>query len=110
MANSTMIADPAAPSTLAERLADFQPETYYDFNDPDAAEQMRAALEQVESELGRTYPNRIGGEDVTIDDTYPSTNPANPKQVIGHFPRGDEALGERAAAVRARRLDGLRGR
>ncbi|MEJ2151445.1 MAG: L-glutamate gamma-semialdehyde dehydrogenase [Gemmatimonadota bacterium] len=96
MANSTLIADPAAPSTLAERLADYQPETYYDFNDPNAAEQMRAALKQVESELGRTYPCRIGGEDVTIDDTYPSTNPANPQQVIGHFPRGDEALGERA--------------
>jgi hypothetical protein len=27
MANSTIVADPAAPSTLAERLADFQPET-----------------------------------------------------------------------------------
>ncbi len=96
MANSTIVADPAAPSTLAERLADFQPETYHDFNDPDAADQMRAALKQVESEFGRSYPNRVGGEDVTTEETYASTNPGNPKQVLGIFPRGDAALGERA--------------
>ena len=100
MANSTIAADPAAPSTLAERLADFQPETYHDFNDPDVADQMRAALKQVESELGRTYPNRVGGDDVSTDETYASTNPGNPNQVIGIFPRGDEGLAESAVEAK----------
>lgn len=96
-------ADVRSPRSLEERLADFRPETYHDFTDPETAERMRAALRGVEAELGRSYPNRIGGEDVSLEETFESINPADPDQVIGRFPKGDAALADRAvaAAVRA---------
>lgn len=45
------------------------------------------ALEQVKSELGRTYPLIIDGKKITNDDTFASVNPAQPDQVIGYFSR-----------------------
>src|SRR2546421_736919 len=45
------------------------------------------ALEQVKSELGRTYPLIIGGQKITDKDTFASINPSQPDQVIGYFSR-----------------------
>ncbi|HET9582291.1 MAG TPA: L-glutamate gamma-semialdehyde dehydrogenase [Gemmatimonadota bacterium] len=91
--------DVRTPSTLQERLRDFRPETYHDFSDPETAERMRAALREVGSELGRPYPNRIGGHDVTLDETFPSIDPAAPDRVIATFPKGDAAHADRAVAA-----------
>ncbi|HUP01415.1 MAG TPA: L-glutamate gamma-semialdehyde dehydrogenase [Gemmatimonadota bacterium] len=98
-------ADPRSASTLERRIEDFRPEAYHDFSDPDTAERMREALAQVESELGREYPNRIGGDDVTLEATFRSTNPADPRQVIGLFPKGDQALADRAVAAAAEQFE-----
>ncbi|MFN2382821.1 MAG: L-glutamate gamma-semialdehyde dehydrogenase [Gemmatimonadota bacterium] len=95
------LTDPRAASTLEQRLADYRPTEYVDFSDSDAARRMREALAQVAGELGRDYPCRVGGEDVRQGATRPSTNPADPDQVIGTFPTGDEALAERAIAAAA---------
>ncbi len=98
-------ADRRAASTLQERLQDFRPETYHDFSDPKTAARMREALAQVESELGRSYPNRVGGDDITLDSTISSTNPADPDQVVGIFPKGDPALADRAVAAAAEQFE-----
>src|SRR5437588_13133454 len=45
------------------------------------------ALEQVKSELGRTYPLIIGGQKITNEDTFASVNPSQPEQVVGYFSR-----------------------
>ncbi|MBW3660412.1 MAG: L-glutamate gamma-semialdehyde dehydrogenase [Gemmatimonadetes bacterium] len=84
------------PESLEARLADYAPETYHDFSDPDTKARMEAAIDEVESQLGREYPNRIGGDDVRLEEKQRSTNPADPEQVVGVFPRGDEAHADRA--------------
>ncbi len=97
--------DVRSPRTLQERLADFSPETYHDFTDSGTTDRMRAAIREVEAELGRSYPNRIGGEDVMLDETFASINPAGPDQVIGIFPKGDSALADRAVAAAVRSFE-----
>jgi 1-pyrroline-5-carboxylate dehydrogenase len=91
--------DVRTPRSLQERLADFQPESYHDFSDPETAERMRAALREVESELGRSYPDRIGGRDVTLEETLSSMDPADPDRVVGIFPKADAAHADRAVAA-----------
>src|SRR6266851_3097501 len=61
------------------------------------------ALEQVKSELGRTYPLIIGGKKITSEQTFASVNPSQPDQVVGYFSRAsveqaDEAVKAAAAA------------
>ncbi len=87
------------PSSLEERLRDFRPETYLDFSDPESKDRMEAAIAAVRGRLGREYPNRIGGENVRLNETQTSTNPASPRQVIGVFPRGGEDHADRAVAA-----------
>jgi len=84
------------PSTLEARLADFRPTAYPDFSDPDNARRMREAIAEVREELGREYPNRIGGEDVRLEETIESVNPADPDEVVGVFPLGGEEHADRA--------------
>ncbi|MDX1660474.1 MAG: L-glutamate gamma-semialdehyde dehydrogenase [Gemmatimonadota bacterium] len=84
------------PSSLEARLADYSPETYHDFSDPDTKARMEEAIAEVEERLGEEYPNRIGGDDVQLERKQRSTNPADPDQVVGVFPAGDAAHADRA--------------
>jgi 1-pyrroline-5-carboxylate dehydrogenase len=58
-----------------------------DFSKQENRQAQMQALEQVKSELGRTYPLIIGGEKITDKDTFASINPSQPDQVIGYFSR-----------------------
>src|SRR5437660_6543530 len=60
---------------------------YIDFSKEENRQAQMAALEQVKSELGRTYPLIIGGKKITNEDTFTSVNPSQPDQVIGYFSR-----------------------
>jgi 1-pyrroline-5-carboxylate dehydrogenase len=84
-------------------LPDFRNEPFTDFDDPANADRMEEALDRVRAKLGRTYPMVIDGEDVSLDDTFASLNPANPGQEIGRFPNGTAEHADRAieAADRA---------
>jgi 1-pyrroline-5-carboxylate dehydrogenase len=99
MSDTIASTDRTAPATLERRLEAYQPESYYDFSDPENAELMKAAIAEVESQLGTTYPIRIGGEDIHLDDTRDSTNPASPDQVVGRFPNPGIDLADRAIAT-----------
>ena len=61
----------------------FRCEPTIDFSDPKQQAAFRASLERVRALLGRTYPLRINGRDVSHAQTFDSVNPAHPKQVIG---------------------------
>lgn len=74
----------------------FTNEPFTDFGDPANAEAMRAALERVRGQLGRTYPLVINGERVTTEETLPSFNPANKTEVVG---RASSALKLHAEAA-----------
>jgi hypothetical protein len=57
---------------------------------------MEAALEKVRSELGKTYPLIVDGEEIHEGDLKESVNPARPSQVIGQLRAGHRELGDEA--------------
>ena len=64
-------------------LIPYKNEEYLDWSDEKNVEAMRAALTDVGSRLGRSYPAIIGGKRVETDGEIVSVNPANPSQVVG---------------------------
>ena len=64
-------------------LIPYKNEEYLDWTEEKNVEAMRAALKDVGSRLGRSYPAIIGGRRVETDDEIVSVNPANPSQVVG---------------------------
>jgi 1-pyrroline-5-carboxylate dehydrogenase len=77
----------------------YRPEPPTDFSDPQNAAAMRAALAQVESELGRTYPLLIGGRAIDGDATLDAINPARPSQLVGRFAKATAAHVEQAISA-----------
>ena len=69
---------------------------YTDFSDPENAAAFEAALATVRSELGRTFPLVIGGQEIHTDRTFASLNPSNVDEVIGHFTDGTTEHAEAA--------------
>src|SRR3989440_3762277 len=74
-------------SATARAQTPFQNQPFIDFSKEENRKAQIEALEQVKSELGRTYPLVIGGKKITNKDTFASVNPSHPDQVIGHFSR-----------------------
>jgi len=64
-------------------LIPYKNEAYLDWSEEKNVEAIRAALTDVGSRLGRSYPAIIGGERVETDGEIVSVNPANPSQVVG---------------------------
>jgi 1-pyrroline-5-carboxylate dehydrogenase len=64
-------------------LIPYKNEAYLDWSDERNVEAMQAALTDVGSRLGRSYPAIIGGKRVETDSEITSVNPANPSEVVG---------------------------
>ena len=79
-------------------LDEFKNEPFTDFTKANEADAMRAAIEQVRSELGREYPIIINGEKIDLKTKFESINPANKTEIVGRFSDADsdESLTERA--------------
>jgi 1-pyrroline-5-carboxylate dehydrogenase len=77
-------------------LRDFTNTPLTDFSKPENVAAFRASLDAVKAEIGRTYPLLIGGERITLDETFPSRNPARPDEILGHFSRAGEAQAQMA--------------
>jgi 1-pyrroline-5-carboxylate dehydrogenase len=60
-------------------------EALIDFRQPTHRHAQAAALAQVKSELGRTYPLVIGGKHISTSQAFPSLNPSQPTQIVGYF-------------------------
>jgi 1-pyrroline-5-carboxylate dehydrogenase len=75
-------------------LDEFRNEPFTDFSIPENESAMRAAIEQVRSELGREYPVIINGERITLDEKFESINPANKTEVVGRFSETDSKAKE----------------
>lgn len=60
---------------------------------------MEEALKTVKAMLGQSYPVIIGGERIDTPDKIISTNPANPKEVVGKVSKADKALIDKALAA-----------
>jgi 1-pyrroline-5-carboxylate dehydrogenase len=79
----------------------YRNEPYADFDKDENRRAFMAALEEVRGEFGQTYPLIIGGEEIYLDDTFPSTNPNRPKEVLGYVANGNASHAQRALEVAA---------
>jgi 1-pyrroline-5-carboxylate dehydrogenase len=84
-------------------LLPYRPEPYPDFNEPGPRQKMLDALDLVGSQLGRSYPLRIGGKKVETSGKIDSFNPARTDQLVGSVAKAgaDEARAAIEAADRA---------
>ena len=69
--------------TTSTTIPPFKNEPTTDFTNPEHQQTFRVALGALHGQLGRTYPLRIGGQAVSHSETFASTNPAHPNQVVG---------------------------
>ena len=81
----------------------FENEPLTDFSDPATAAAFEAALQAARGRLGATYPNVIGGKEVTAGGTFDSVDPSDSATVVGTFQDGtvDDAEAALAAAWKA---------
>jgi 1-pyrroline-5-carboxylate dehydrogenase len=81
----------------------FVNEPFVDFNTPENARAMRAALDLVASQLGREYDLIIGGRSFKTEGKIRSLNPAHPAQVVGIHQKAGAEHAEQAmqAALQA---------
>ncbi|HZY96512.1 MAG TPA: L-glutamate gamma-semialdehyde dehydrogenase [Candidatus Cybelea sp.] len=88
-----------APHTVAP----FTNEPVNDFSDPADVAAMKAALQSVQRDFGKSYPLVIGGRKIETEKKIRSLNPANPDQVIGLTSSAskDQAIEAIDAAARA---------
>lgn len=66
----------------------YSPEKLTDFGQESNRRPLLAALDEVAGQLGRQYPLVIGGERVETAGAFPSLNPADPAEVVGHAASG----------------------
>jgi 1-pyrroline-5-carboxylate dehydrogenase len=72
----------------------FKNEPSVDFNNPENARRMKAAIEHVRSELGREYELVIGGRHLKTAEKTQSLNPAKPSEIVGvHQAAGASEVG-----------------
>ncbi len=88
-------------SVLSRAEKPFSNEPLTDFTKEEYKHAQQEALEQVKSELGRSYPLIIGDKKITSEKTFASINPSQPDQVIGHFVRASVEQANEAVEVAA---------
>ncbi len=66
-----------------DSVAPFANEPVKDFTDPADIAAIKAALESVKREFGKSYPLVIGGRKIETEKKIKSLNPADPAQVVG---------------------------
>jgi RHH-type proline utilization regulon transcriptional repressor/proline dehydrogenase/delta 1-pyrroline-5-carboxylate dehydrogenase len=95
-------AEPSPAPGQAE-LAPFRNEPPVDFALPENRESMAAALQQVRSELGRSYPLSIGGKEVSAEPRWlDSLDPSHSSRVVGRVASAGVAHADHAVlAARA---------
>jgi 1-pyrroline-5-carboxylate dehydrogenase len=88
-------------SAAARAQTPFKNAPLTDFTKPENRQAQADALEQVKSELWRTYPLVIGGKKIMNEATFASVNPSQPEEVIGYFARATVEQVEEAVQAAA---------
>ena len=70
------------------RIPKFKNEPYTDWSKAANRKKQEAALSALETNIGKEYPNVIGGERVLAQEKFRSLNPSNPNQAVGVFQKG----------------------
>jgi 1-pyrroline-5-carboxylate dehydrogenase len=80
-------------------LMPFRNEPYVNFAEEGPRQKMLEALKLVESQLGRTYPLRIGGKKIDTPEKIESINPAKFDQVVGYVGKANADQANQAIAA-----------
>ncbi|HRP01804.1 MAG TPA: L-glutamate gamma-semialdehyde dehydrogenase [Candidatus Kapabacteria bacterium] len=80
-------------------MQEFRNMTYLDFTNEEVFNQQKAALNKVREQLGKEYPNIIGGKNVFTDKKTTSYNPSHKNEVVGIFQKGGKEQAEEAIQV-----------
>jgi 1-pyrroline-5-carboxylate dehydrogenase len=81
---------------LIHSRGEFVNEPFTDFSKPENRKAMEDALRHVKSMFGREYPLVIAGQNLITTDKIKSTNPSNPKEVIGVFQKATVEMANQA--------------
>lgn len=74
----------------------FKNEDYLDFSNPEISNKQKEAIAKVRSQLGKEYPNIVGGKEVFTDRKTISINPAFPSEIVGTFQKAGQNEAEEA--------------
>jgi 1-pyrroline-5-carboxylate dehydrogenase len=80
-------------------LLPYKNEPYLDFTTDENRRALDEAFKQVEGQLGKSYPLRIGEQRLDTDGEIVSVNPSNPSQVIGRTASATEREADMALAT-----------
>ncbi|MFH1017989.1 MAG: L-glutamate gamma-semialdehyde dehydrogenase [Pseudomonadota bacterium] len=80
-------------------ISEFKNEPLTDFSKPENRAAMEAAIRNVGSQLGKTYPLIIGGKEISGLETFASTNPSKKSEIVGQFQKGTKSQLESAVAT-----------
>ncbi|HZQ55724.1 MAG TPA: L-glutamate gamma-semialdehyde dehydrogenase [Bryobacteraceae bacterium] len=79
------------PAVLSpSQLAPFRNEPYTDFQQPEQARAMRAALAEARSQFGKEYDLLIAGERRKPAEKFESLNPSKPSEIVGIHRKASE--------------------
>ncbi|MBI1851973.1 MAG: L-glutamate gamma-semialdehyde dehydrogenase [Planctomycetes bacterium] len=84
---------------------EFRNEPLTDFSKPENKKRMESAIERVHAQLGQRYPLVIGNEKRLSTDFFPSRNPADPDEIVGHFSKGEKADAVKSIEVAAKSFE-----
>ena len=90
---------------LIRSRGEFVNEPFTDFSKPENRKAMEDALRQVKSMFGREYPLVIAGQNLVTTDKIKSTNPSNPKEVIGVFQKATVEMANQAVEGAAKAFE-----
>ncbi len=85
--------------------SEFKNEPLTDFSKDENRRAMAQAIATIAESLGESYAMLLGGERVTLPQTFSSRNPSNPAEVIGTFPKGGVREADRAIAAAAKAFE-----
>lgn len=77
-------------------VAVYRHEPFTDFTVAENCNAFKAALRQVESELGRHHDLLVGGERISTEQKITSVNPANKEEVIGTVSKTNQEIAKKA--------------
>ena len=77
-------------------LTPYRPEPYVNFTDPEPRQKILAALKDVRSRLGRTYPLRIGDKKIEPPGRIASVMPAASDTIVGYVGKATRDHAEQA--------------
>jgi 1-pyrroline-5-carboxylate dehydrogenase len=80
-------------------LTPYRPEPYVNFADAEPRQKMLAALKDVRSKLGRTYPLRIGDKKIETDAKIKSVMPGNHATTVGLVSKASQDHAQQAIQV-----------